>query len=383
MNIIMKNKLLSLVFLCFLLSTPLLNGKSSYVNNNNVWWLEKINQENLDLCSYMEREVIVAVIDSGIDFSHSELLNSQWFNEDELYGIEKYDDDNNGFIDDISGWDFVEDDNFTGNAQDDPIYFHGSFITGIIVSQNLGLGLNVKILPIRILNVENIVEVDSWDTLASAIDYAVEMNAEIINFSIMLTANTTVVYNAIQNAYESGVSFVTVTGNSNPLFGGIDSISYPGKLNNTICVGATNYNDERADYSNYGNEIDFVAPVGDYYTSSTKKINSTSLNNEYIDDVGTSYAVPQVTGAIALLKGINNSLSNQEIYNLLRETSTDLGDEGWDKQYGHGIINLDKAVDLLLGGIIEERKESNLNIIVSVVTLALISRIKNKEKKLM
>ena len=125
--------------------------------------------------------------------------------------------------------------------------------------------------------------------------------------------------------------------------GGQEVESYPGAYEEVICVGATNAAKQKADYSNYGAWVDIVAPVGNEATSDTDII-STVPPDGYGMSYGTSFACPQVSAVIALMRSLNYSLTVDEIKDILYRSASDLGDPGKDIYYGHGLLNASKAV---------------------------------------
>ena len=156
------------------------------------WYLNQINITNAWDFTTGSEEIVVAVVDSGIDFSHPEITNAQWINNDEIpdNGI---DDDKNGFIDDVSGWDFVSNDNNPGPEPDDSIHYHATFISGIIAGSHneegiAGIAPNVKIMDLRILNANNY---QATAAFGGALYYAVDNGADVINLSLQYYGNST------------------------------------------------------------------------------------------------------------------------------------------------------------------------------------------------
>lgn len=291
-----------------------------------------------------DQSVVVAVLDSGLKLDHPEFNGRIWENQNEVFnGI---DDDNNGYIDDVNGWDFANNDN---NPTDD--HGHGTNVTGIIgVNSNnsngySGVDWNCKLMIGKILD-ENNSGFYSWWT--EAIYYAVDNGANIINMSVGGSSFSSSMQDAIDYAYNNGVTVVACMMNENN-----NVTYYPAGYQNTIAVGSTDANDERSSPffwssssgSNYGNHIDVVAPGNYIYGLSYQ---SNSNYNTYWG--GTSQATPLVTGLGSLLIAQDPSITPDDIRNVIRTTAEDqVGNPsedllGFDLYYGFGRINAHQAL---------------------------------------
>lgn len=258
---------------------------------------------------------VIAVIDTGVDMTHQDLSTNIWTNPDEIPG-NGIDDDHNGFIDDIHGWDFYQNDN---NPSDTNRCKHGTHVSGTIgaVGNNgkgvTGVNWNVKIMPLRFLGGSLCSGSDA--NAIKAIEYATEKGVRISNNSWGGGGYNRALENAIRN---SDMIFVAAAGN-----GGSDGIgdnndgakpqypaSYP--LDNIISVAATDHNDARASFSNYGlASVDLAAPG--------VNILSTIPGNQYAYFSGTSMATPHVSGVVGLLLSQNPALENwQAIWKILQ-----------------------------------------------------------------
>ncbi|MFN3284121.1 MAG: S8 family serine peptidase [Pseudothermotoga sp.] len=217
---------------------------------------------------------------------------------------------------------------------------HGTHVTGIIsavTNNDKGIasvtwGLT-KILPLRVFDASGI---GTYFNVTKAFLFAVDHGAKIINFSGG-GGPSDVVYEVVKYAYDNDVIIVCAAGND-----GSAGIDYPAAYRETIAVGAVNSSLEKASYSDYGPELDFVAPGGepDY------GILSTWLNNSYQSTAGTSMATPHVTGVIALMiaKGITGV---ENIRYILGRTAFDSGSTGRDEYYGWGLIDAYRALTWL------------------------------------
>lgn len=290
------------------------------------------------------QSIIVAVLDSGIKLDHPEFSGRIWTNPNEtLNGI---DDDNNGYIDDINGWDFANNDN---DPSDD--HGHGTNVTGIIgANSNNNLGYsgvdwNCKLMIGKILNANNSGYYSWW---TDAIYYAVDNGAKVINMSVGGSGFSSSMKDAIDYAYDNGVTVVACMMNENN-----DTTFYPAGYQNTIAVGATNPNDERSapffwsptSGSSYGNHIDVVAP-GNYIYGLNYQSN-TNYNSYW---GGTSQAAPLVTGLSSLLLAQDIDKTPDDIRSIIRNTAEDqIGNVsedilGFDIYYGYGRVNAYQAL---------------------------------------
>jgi thermitase len=291
-----------------------------------------------------DESIIVAILDTGIKLEHPEFNGRLWINSNET--INGIDDDNNGYIDDINGWDFANNDN---NPTDD--YGHGTNVTGIIgANSNNNLGYsgvdhNCKLMIGKILDQNNSGYYSWW---TDAIYYAVDNGAKIINMSVGGSGYSSSMKDAIDYAYNNGVTVVACMMNENN-----NTTFYPAGYQNTIAVGSTNPNDERStpffwsptSGSNYGNHIDVVAP-GNYIYGLDYQSN-TNYNSYW---GGTSQATPLVAGISSLLLAQDPNRTPDDIRSILRNTAEDqVGNAsedivGYDNYYGYGRVNAYQAL---------------------------------------
>jgi len=264
------------------------------------------------------RSVVVAVIDSGVDYTHPDLAANVWTNPREVAG-DGIDNDANGFVDDVRGWDFA-------NADADPMDDdgHGTHVSGTIgaVGNNAigvtGVNWRVSIMGLKFLDAEG--NGYTSDAVA-AVKYATRMrrdfgaNVVAINASWGGETRSTALANAIAAAGRAGILFVTAAGNESS--NNDRTPSYPANLSDdsVIAVAATNHSNRLAAFSNYGSTtVDLAAPgVG---------ILSTVPGGGYASFSGTSMATPYVTGTVALMAAANPRATAVEIRSALLSTVT-------------------------------------------------------------
>ena len=290
-------------------------------------------------------EIIVGIIDSGIHFNHPDLQNNVFINENEIPN-DGIDNDNNGYIDDWRGWDFVDapelysialgDFTEQDNDASDELN-HGTHVAGIIAADtnnNEGIGgicWNVSLLPIR----AGFKTIDGMgylqdDGAAAGIIYAADMGAEIINISWGDVNFSQIIADACDYAAQKGVVIVASAGNE-----GCGVITYPGKLASTISVGAVDKTKELTSFSSFGSQLDLVAPGKDIISAYGNE-----AENLYFSLSGTSMSAPFVSAATALLLSVEPNLSNQEVRGKLISSTIDLGAVGFDNFYGNGLLDI-------------------------------------------
>ncbi len=247
-------------------------------------------------------DIVIAIIDTGIDYTHEDLEENIWVNPNEIANND-IDDDQNGFIDDVHGWDFI-------NNDSDPFddHFHGTHCAGIAgaVSDNTkgiaGVAWHCSLMPVKGLNSGGSGTV--YD-LSKAIYYAVDNGADIISMSWGGTISSSLIQDAVEYASDHGVFLVAAAGND-----GSDSKNhFPSSYEQVIAVAAMDHDNTLASFSNHGFWTDLAAPGVD--------ILSTVPNNEYERYSGTSMACPFVAGIAGLLLSKNQSLSTELIRSMI------------------------------------------------------------------
>lgn len=268
------------------------------------WGLDAIDAPAVWDQGYHGQGVVVAVIDSGID-AHSDLVSGIWRNQDET--INKRDDDGNGFIDDVNGWNFVDDDNSPIRTNS-----HGTHVSGTIAASRnqfgtTGVAYEAKIMPLRIFTESG---TGSTSDIASAIRYAVDNGAHLINLSIGGAATRNVT-SALEYAAQKNVLVVAASGNDgarSPTFPAISSV----ELTNVISVGA---HDESFSRTLTSNRVGRTGAI--QVDAPGEDIMSTTAGNEYAFSSGTSTAAAHVAGIAALAISANPDLSARDLRDAL------------------------------------------------------------------
>ncbi len=277
------------------------------------WALDVINAPEVWNQNITGNGIVVAVVDSGVDYTHPDLDGNIWRNAGEIAG-NGIDDDRNGYIDDIRGWDFVASDN---NPMDLEFDGHGTHIAGAIAAERNDFGItgvapNAKIMPVRVLPAFGTGE---WDNVAAGIRYAADNGANVINLSILGDefVPLNVVNNAIQYANNKGSVVFMAAGNS----GGIQPV-YPARNADSsgIAVGSIDVRGRMADSSNRSGS----RPL-DYLVAPGVEIVSTTPDEDYELRSGTSFATPHVAGVAALVLNANPTLTPAQVEYILTTTA--------------------------------------------------------------
>ncbi len=301
----------------------------------------------------VNQPVIVALIDSGIVFYHPDLNpETIWYNPGEIEnGI---DDDGNGYIDDIFGWDFVDNDNRPWDRTG-----HGTHIAGIIAAAgNNGRGITgvnpaARLMVLRVLN---FIGRGRSVPIAAAIHYAVDQGARVINLSVGGRHLSPLESQAVDYAFSHDVVVVAAAGNE-----GSDTIDYgPAGLRNLITVTATDSNDQRQSYSNWGEAVDIAAPGVDVLSLRGRFTDVLRIadkedyqpGNHFVDPVanyyrmsGTSFAAPFVSGVASLIIAGDAELTARQVMRMILHSARDIGAPGIDQFTGYGLLDANAALD--------------------------------------
>lgn len=248
----------------------------------------------------------------------------------------------------VPGYDFVNGDSHPNDDEG-----HGTHVAATIAqttnngSGTAGLAYGAAIMPVKVLNNRGS---GSYADIAAGIRFAADNGADVINLSLGGSVGTTYLEEAVAYAHGKGVTIVAASGNDNS-----GSVSYPAAYNDyVIAVGATRFDETRAPYSNYGSALDLVAPGGDLGVDQNgdgfgdgvlqQTFGSSPTSFGYYFYQGTSMASPHVAAAAAMVLAAGKASTPAGVQALLQNTADDLGANGRDNTYGHGLINLARAL---------------------------------------
>jgi thermitase len=292
------------------------------------WALAKVNAERAWDKTPGSKNVVVAVIDTGIDHTHEDLKDNMWINADEVAGNNK-DDDNNGYVDDVYGYDFRDNDADPQDLTSDKNPGHGTHCAGIIgaVGNNAkgisGINQSVSLMAVRFLGADG-----SGDlmTAAKAIDYAVNNGANVISASWGAAVQRSAVepiLEAVQRAADKNIIFVAAAANDGANNDTREVYPANGGLANMISVAASQSDDTKPSWSNFGKmKVDLASPG--------HKILSTLPANKYGELSGTSMATPLVAGLVAMIHSStadDAQLDGPTVKSILQASGTQVGIE--------------------------------------------------------
>lgn len=313
------------------------------------------------------RQITVAILDTGVQIDHPDLKDNVWKNNNEIpnNGI---DDDHNGYIDDINGWDFVR----NGNSPID-LDGHGTHVAGIIGASNSnnlgtsGIALGSPIMAVKVLPSDN-EKVDTsveGDSLGNAIRYAVNNGAKIINLSLGGPSYSSTEESAVAYAASKGSLLVVAAGNDNA--NDEASIGWPANFKksypkNILIVGSANNLGKKSNFSNFGDSIDIFAPGGTTEGVEEAGIYSTYIGSSYQFLSGTSMAAPVVSGAAADVWSVNPNWNADTVIKILQDSARTITDL---KPYAKQPLFLDlnaamSAAQKLSGSSVENTLAKNL-----------------------
>lgn len=330
------------------------------------WYLRQIHAPEAWTMSTGSHRVVVAVIDGGVDINHPDLRENIWTNPQEIPG-DGIDNDNNGYVDDLHGWDFITQKNDVGpipsrNPQSEESWSHGTFVSSLIGAKgNNGIGIagvtwNVQIMSLVVLNGDGF---GNMQSIIDAVHYAVQKHVDVINLSLSGNEYNDDLEAAIKEARNAGVFIVSATGNDEGSEVGINTDETPiypvcmdANMNAVFGVGGTDTLDQKAPYANFGRGCtDLVAPAQEFFgarPSYRRPTDTSTTTANYLDGMtGTSLAAPLVSGAAALLKSVRPDLTPTQITDTLRysadpiETNLEPSEQG---RMGAGRLNVAKAL---------------------------------------
>lgn len=306
---------------------------------------------------YTGQGAVVGMIDTGLCITHPDIVNQVWTNPGEI-ASNGIDDDNNGFVDDVHGWNFQLNNNNIADQEG-----HGTHTTGTVAGdgtngEQTGMAPDANVMVLKFWN-----SFSGESSVWNGMQYGVDNGADVLSASLgwphSVNPDRTMWRMVSENTFAAGVVTVFAAGNEGACCG-IDSVRTPGDVPDMITVGATNCADGIAGFSSVGPVswqnvnpyFDFPFPPGKIKPSiSAPGENTLSLSNNcsgYAFLSGTSMATPHVAGCVALMLSANPNLDHYQVLQILQETAIDKGASGEDNVYGAGRVDALAAVEAAL-----------------------------------
>jgi serine protease len=273
--------------------------------------------------------IIIAIVDDAVERTHPDLSPNLWVNDDPVGGG---DNDGNGYVDDLNGWDVGDNDNNPNPTNSS--YDHGTHVAGISSARaNNGAGVASIGFSCKLMCVKSTSTPTAITNGYDGIVYAAANGADVINMSWGGPTFTTTGQNVCNYAWGQGCILVAAAGNDD-----VSSQFYPAAMNNVISVAATASGDGKASFSNYGSWVDISAPGNNIY--------STTVSGTYGNKSGTSMASPLVAGLVGLMWSLNPGMTKTDLINCLYSTATNINamNPGYIGQLGAGRINAANAM---------------------------------------
>ena len=302
------------------------------------------------------RGAIICVIDTGCCIAHPDLENQIWTNPGEIPG-NHVDDDGNGFVDDINGWNFESNNN---NIND--TYGHGTHVSGTVAGdgtngETTGMAPDCAVMTCKFWNNFG-GEQTVWDGMQYAVDNGAHVTTASLGWPHMMNPDRPTWRAICENTIAAGLVVVYAAGNEDGWYSPVDNVRTPGDVPDVVTVGATDCSDNLAGFSSTGPVTwQNIPPYNDWpYPPGKIKPSicapgvdtlSTSIDNNcttYEHMSGTSMATPHVAGAVALILEANPYLDHHGVKDILMNTALDLGPDGFDNQFGMGRVNAYEAV---------------------------------------
>ncbi|AFZ50895.1 S8 family serine peptidase [Dactylococcopsis salina] len=275
------------------------------------WAVNMVNAPEVWEQGYTGEGMVVAVLDTGIDRNHPDLFDNIWENSGEIPNNGE-DDDGNGFVDDVYGWNFAGNKNDTSDLQG-----HGTHVAGTIAGRDDGVGVtgvahNAQIMPVKVLGDDGF---GTYQGIANGIVYATQNGADVINMSLGGPNPSPIIEDAIEYAVDQGVIVISAAGNEaqeEPAAPGVFADEFG------VVVGSVNRSNQQSSFSNEAGED----PSMIYVTAPGEDIYSSIPGGDYDSWNGTSMATPHVAGIVTLMLEANPDLSDQEVREIISSSTT-------------------------------------------------------------
>lgn len=325
------------------------------------WYLRQIRADKAWDVTTGSSSVVVAVLDSGVDGTHPDIAQNMWMNTKEIPG-NQVDDDQNGYVDDVKGWNFVQNHADTGpmivRDQPDVALAHGTIVASIIAGRGndgygvAGVSWKTTIMPLVVLDGNGFGNVPD---MVKAIRYAVANGAHIINMSLVGYEPDPALGHELYKAAKAGVLVVVAAGNDESE-GGNDLEAMPlypvcslAGSSAILAVSATDALDQKAPYANYGRTCVGVSAPGFEFTAAHPiEDGDTASSTAFISGItGTSAAAPLVSGTAALIKSLRPQWTAQRIYQRIVSTADPIEDMQRPEVrggLGSGRLNVERAL---------------------------------------
>ncbi|MBX3102656.1 MAG: S8 family serine peptidase [Bacteroidetes bacterium] len=314
--------------------------------------------------------IVVGVLDTGLDYDHPEFAGQIWVNPaEDLNGngrldaadINGIDEDGNGVVDDVIGYDFVHQEVLIGGGDyldEDPDPMddnqHGTLVAGILAARadngqgGAGIAPDARIMVLRAFSAQGVGEDDD---ISRAIIYAADNGARVLNCSFGDIYPSRMMHTAIRYAHARGVVVVASAGN-----GTGDQLHYPSGFPEVISVSASAYSPETGTeflwpFSSFGTSVDLCAPGSGIFAPDLRDPETGTPRYDYFS--GTSCSAPMVSAAAAMLLALHPDLPPQQVRGILCSTADDIARPGWDHLTGAGRLNIARALEVPVGSIVQ------------------------------
>jgi subtilisin family serine protease len=318
--------------------------ESTY-NPNDIFWLQwglnKIDAGTAWDVSQGSRDITVAIVDDAMRITHEDLAPQVWTNPGEIPG-DSIDNDNNGWIDDVHGYDLADQDNDPNPpaGADDNTFSHGTHVAGIsgAATDNqagiASIGFNVSLVPVKTKEDSTLGDPYLYATF-TGIDYAIANHFDVVNMSFGSGSYNASMAYLVLAGHDSGVVLIGAAGNT-----GSYAVHYPSAYDGVISVGSTEWDDAKSGFSTWHYSVDIMAPGGGIYSTVA------GGDDHYGIMSGTSMAAPMVSGLAALMLSADSTLAPDDVLNCLQSTADniDAQNQAYLGGIGSGRINAGRAM---------------------------------------